>query len=468
MDTGTRELRTALEKWSRSFEPRLLDGSAAAIELKRVARMEAICAAVKTRLAHRVDETNAWRQGGHKSAAHYVARQTGTSIHQAVVTLETAKHLDDLPTVADAFASGRVTQTQVNEIAPAAAAAPEREFELVALAEDAPHHADLRDRCRRVTADATDALARHEAIHRARAVRTWTDTGGTWHLHANGTPSDGARIMARLHPEIEAVFAEARANRKNEEREPIEAYKFDALVRIAEITGAESVRAPAHILVNVDVEKLTDGDAADGVCEIKGVGPVPVATARELMCDALLTILVKKGVDVVSIAHDGTKSMPIAVRRAVLARESGVRGRHLRRPHRRGPPPRTAIRRRRALRPQLPRAVHVVPSPRALRGLHPRTQRRRHLPPPRTTRLTGGRRDAKRADPGPALFELLACCSQVSHAIDAADPEHDRAHGRRRVEGAARQGRRSGRSRSRTGRRRSTTPTRRLPSSTRS
>src|SRR4029453_3684881 len=106
-----------------------------------------------------------------------------------------------------------------------------------------------------------------------------------------------------------------------DERETIEAYKFDALVRIAETSGEESVRAPAHILVNVDVQKLTDGDAADGVGEIKGGGPVPRATAKELMGDALPTILVKKGVDVVSIAHDGTKAMPIAVRRAVLARD---------------------------------------------------------------------------------------------------------------------------------------------------
>jgi hypothetical protein len=73
--------------------------------------------------------------------------------------------------------------------------------------------------------------------------------------------------------------------------------------------------------VNVDAEKLVDGDETEGVCEIKGVGPVPVATARELMGDALLTILVKKGVDVTSIAHDGSKTLPASVRRAVLARD---------------------------------------------------------------------------------------------------------------------------------------------------
>jgi hypothetical protein len=321
MDAETQELRTGLEKWARSYEPRLLDGPGAARELRRVARMEAICASVKTRLARRVDETNAWQRGGHRSAAHFVARETGTSVHQAVVTLQNGTQLEELPSVASAFASGRLTQAQVNEVAPAASVAPDRELELVALAEDARNQATLRDGCRRVQADATDALTRRNAVHHARAARAWTDTSGTWHLHANGTPDEGARIMARLNPETEAVFAEARANRRPDQRESIEAYRFDALLGIAERSGDEPRRATAHIFVNVDADKLTGGDDSPGVCEIKGVGPVPVATARELMGDALLTILVKRGVDVTTIAHDGSKTMPTAVRRAVLARD---------------------------------------------------------------------------------------------------------------------------------------------------
>jgi hypothetical protein len=321
MNIETRDLRDGLEKWARSYEPRLLDGSGAARELRRVARMEAICASVKTRLAHRVGETNAWQRRGHKSAAHFVARQTGTSVSQAVVVLQTGAQLEELPAVADAFAAGRVTQAQVTEIAPAASASPTDERRLLAVAEDTQSQATLRDTCRHVKASAIDPRARRNEVHRERALRTWTDSGGTWHLHANGTPDAGARIMARLNPETQAVFAEARANRTPEDREPVDAYRFDALVRVAETTGGERTPARAHLFVNVDAHKLTGGDTAQGVCEIKGVGPVPVATAQELMGDALLTILVKKGVDVTTIAHDGTKAMPIAIRRSVLARD---------------------------------------------------------------------------------------------------------------------------------------------------
>jgi len=81
--TATAELCTAIEKWARDFEPRLLDGTGAQRALRKVARMKAMCAAVEAGLARRVAETNAWQRGGHKSPAHSVAASTGTSIGEA-------------------------------------------------------------------------------------------------------------------------------------------------------------------------------------------------------------------------------------------------------------------------------------------------------------------------------------------------------------------------------------------------
>jgi hypothetical protein len=37
------------------------------------ARAERLCAAIKSRLARRVEETKVWRESGHRSAAHWVA-----------------------------------------------------------------------------------------------------------------------------------------------------------------------------------------------------------------------------------------------------------------------------------------------------------------------------------------------------------------------------------------------------------
>ena len=40
-------------------------------------------------------------------------------------------------------------------------------------------------------------------------------------------------------------------------------------------------------------------------CEIVGVGPVPVRIARELLGDAILKLVITKGVDVVNVTHLG-------------------------------------------------------------------------------------------------------------------------------------------------------------------
>jgi hypothetical protein len=190
-----------------------------------------------------------------------VARQTGTGVHQAAVTLETGKQLEGLPAVRDAFTTGRITQAQVTEIAPAATASPADEQRLVAVAEDTKRHGDG---------------ARHRPAGQ-----------GVGHRSAGASQPGAPRA------------------------------------RVADLdrSGRDLAPRPGALFVNVDAQKLTGGDPAQGVCEIKGVGPVPVAAAKELMGDALLTILVKKGVDVSTIAHDGTKTMPAALRRSVLARD---------------------------------------------------------------------------------------------------------------------------------------------------
>ena len=106
-------------------------------------------------------------------------------------------------------------------------------------------------------------------------------------------------------------------------REAREAYAFDALVRTCEAHRRPSAprRRRTCSSTSTPTSSSGTGDTRGGRCEIKGVGPVPVETARDYLGDSLLTILVKKGVDVTTVAHDGTKTMPASVRRAVLARD---------------------------------------------------------------------------------------------------------------------------------------------------
>ena len=113
----------------------------------------------------------------------------------------------------------------------------------------------------------------------------------------------GARVIAALDCERRKVFAKARREGR---RESYEAYGADALEALAE-RGGDGKGPSAVVHVRVDHAALVRGHVEDGeVCDIPGVGPIPVATARTLAADGVLKVLVTKGVDVVAVAHGGT------------------------------------------------------------------------------------------------------------------------------------------------------------------
>jgi hypothetical protein len=70
-------------------------------------------------------------------------------------------------------------------------------------------------------------------------------------------------------------------------------------------------------LLRVDVAALRRGAVAGGeLCEVAGVGPVPVSVARGLLGDAILKLVVTDGVDVLNVTHLGRG--PTAAQRAAL------------------------------------------------------------------------------------------------------------------------------------------------------
>jgi len=89
-----------------------------------------------------------------------------------------------------------------------------------------------------------------------------------------------------------------------------------------ELSGAErnaNARSKARYLtlVRIDLESLRRGDVAEGeLCEITGIGPIPARTARELLGESILKLVITKGVDVLSVTHLGRG--PTAAQRIAL------------------------------------------------------------------------------------------------------------------------------------------------------
>jgi hypothetical protein len=166
---------------------------------------------------------------------------------------------------------------------------------------------ELRNESRRAQA-VDDAEGRQKAIHARRALRMRVDTDGTFRLSYTGTALAGSQIMTALKPFTDRAFREAQ---KEGRVEPAEAYAADGLLTMAATAasvGVEGVpknmNANVKVVLVVDVAAMRRGEVQSGeTCEIRGVGPVSVSMARELLGDAALAVVIKDGVAVNNVTH---------------------------------------------------------------------------------------------------------------------------------------------------------------------
>ena len=207
------------------LEPGCFSGADALAILQAFSAIERVGVAGRTLMAKRVEESNVWRASGDRSAAHFLANQTGTTVGRVMATLETAARLGSLPATAEAFRTGRLSETQAEAVAGAAAVNPNEERRLLGRVERDTVK-QLRDECRRVRHAARDDQARYAAIKAERHLRTWTDDEGAFCGAFRTTPDAGARMLLALDAEIERVFKGARTEGRRESRG---AYAVDAL-----------------------------------------------------------------------------------------------------------------------------------------------------------------------------------------------------------------------------------------------
>lgn len=309
------EIRIAvdsLEVIAREFEPWRLDGRDAAALVEVAAKGERICASIKALGARRVEESNVWRECGHRSAAHWMSEATGATVGAATRTLETARALDELPETDSAFRTGQLSETQAAEITSTAAADPAAETALLEAARSTSVKG-LRDKCRQVRAGVeADDQAWARRLHEHRRAHDWTDPDGTYCLSARMAPDAGARFSSAWKAHIDRIFSDAR---RAERREPRAAYAADALVALA----FEGPCKRVEVHVTVDSSALARGHTTPGEhCEIKGVGPAPVTTTRTLLDDARVSVLLRDGDDITAVSSP-KRTIPAKLRRALEA-----------------------------------------------------------------------------------------------------------------------------------------------------
>lgn len=317
-------LENSLREMVNQLDPDLLRPVDAAVLFQSFSRMQKLCSGAAMRLSPRAADAGVWKRDGDQSPADWISKQTGTSVSNAASLLETGRRLADLPTCDDAVRKGEISQRQAEEIASAAIADPQAQSELIDSAKT-DGFAGLKLRCAKVRAAACpDDKARNEQIRRNRYLRYFSDEMGAFCLQGRFTPQAGAVLISALEPYKEQIIAEARKARRKERHE---AYMADALVSMALDTtssGPDSSRrrGPGAMMhITVDHSALMRGHTVNGeVCEIPGIGPIPVATAEALATDAFLSVIVTEGADIRAICRSG-RHIPAAIRTALESRD---------------------------------------------------------------------------------------------------------------------------------------------------
>ncbi len=315
-----RALREQVSRYAAAFDPALVDGYDADRILREAVAAKNMLAGIEAAAAKRVADTYVYRRDGHENAAQHLAAASGTSVNQARDLLATAERLQQLDKVNEAVRSGELSPQKAAAVADAAAADPDAQQRLLQAART-QSLGELKTECAKVKAAAQpdqDALRRQARENRTCYSRTSPDQVGE--IVFRSSTDEMQEIWTAIKAGADKVFEQAR---KEGRRERWDAYAADALLGIvrgrASADQAKSSSSSTKVIVRMDWEALIRGKVeGDELCEIVGVGPVPVTWVRDLLAkgDPFVTAILTKGVDVHTVAHLGRK--PTAFQKTAL------------------------------------------------------------------------------------------------------------------------------------------------------
>ncbi|MDH3708222.1 MAG: HNH endonuclease, partial [Acidimicrobiia bacterium] len=247
---------------------------------------------------------------------------------------------DELPTLRDSVEKGELSPDQAEAIARAAQHAPHEQSHLLDTARNEPL-TELRKECERViAAHDPDFAHRHERIWRNRSVGTYRRADGSKTLSATGTPTDIATLESRLRrllPTIQKLHKD-----RGETDAGIEAALFDALMHLSSPDAPEETdddaaappssascscggrprvvyRSVRDLLFHLSYSAALRGRVLPGeLCELDGVGPVPLSEALDFSTDPFVKAVLRDGTDIHKVLHFGRK-VPAELRTALEA-----------------------------------------------------------------------------------------------------------------------------------------------------
>ncbi len=318
-----RRARSALEAIAQGFDASCSGPDAVSV-LEELGTIHRLTDGVIARVAKQISDTDAFVAQGDRTAEELCGRLVGVGSGDARRAIENATRLESLPATGAAVREGRLSGKEAALISSVAVHDPSLERELLEVAGSGL--VALRDACVRARARTEDPEARAQRQHASRSLTMWNNVDGMVEGHFRLTPEVGGGLKAAIEQQTQLVF---RAKHREGVRERHDAFAADALVQLVRADAGASTRPvgyTAHVVIDHAV--LVRGRALPGeTCEIPGVGPVNARWVRELLGEAFVTAVIKKGRDITTVAHFG-RHIPAELRTAMTVggRECCVAG----------------------------------------------------------------------------------------------------------------------------------------------
>ena len=276
---------------------------------------------------------------GFRSCAAWLSYRVGLEPGAAREHVRVARALGTLPRLADAFGRGEVSYSKVRAIT--RVATPETEERLLAIARaGTADHVERIMRGWRYVDGAAEAKQTKQQ-HVSRAFHVYQDDDGTVTVRGRLTPEAGALLLRALAAARETLYPKPRyvgpelpaddleMVGRHDDPPTFAQQQADALVLLAESAlhhgldpGAPGERY--QVVVHVDAPVLADPDQP-GQSVLEDGAHVPAGTCQRLACDASRVVMRHDTDGRVTEIGARTRTIPPALRRALLHRDRGCR-----------------------------------------------------------------------------------------------------------------------------------------------
>jgi len=282
------------------------------------------------------DREKAYARHGLASTAQWLNWQCGIGKLAAREKVRVARLLEQLPEISGAFEKGEISYSKVREMS--RVATPENESVLVHIARHGTA-AHVEKLVRKFNwTKRRDAAKLAQRQHELRRVQCFFGMDDEFIISGRLPREIGAVVRKALDMAVEAIKESNGVGAETGLQVPAHAIQADALRLMAETflehrgreTGAGSSADRLQVVVHIDQAVLAEQQAVDEAgdphrCELEDGPALALDTARRLACDASVVGIVEGEEGEPLDIGRKTRSIPLAISRALKARDGGCR-----------------------------------------------------------------------------------------------------------------------------------------------